>query len=206
MNTFRKRIEPKKIRFYHAGEYGDQLGRPHYHALIFGYDFADRKFFKETNGVKLDVSKELESIWKKGHCSVGDVTFESAGYVARYIMKKINGDKEKEHYERVDYMTGEFVQLPPEYTTMSRKPGIGKKWYDQFKADAYPKDFVTHQGRKIPLPRFYDNMYQHESPKEYKALKDKRIENIQHEDQTRKRLKARETVKLAQLNQLKRSL
>ncbi len=206
MNTFRKRIEPKKIRFFHAGEYGDQLGRPHYHAIIFGYDFGDRKFFKETNGVQLDTSEELKSIWKKGHCSVGDATFESAAYVARYIMKKINGEKEKEHYERIDYMTGEVVQLPPEYTTMSRRPGIGKKWYDKFKTDAYPKDFVTLKGAKYPLPRFYDNLFELENPEVFKEIKEKRIRNINREDQTRKRLLAREQVKLAQLNQLKRSL
>lgn len=206
MNSFRKKIEPKRIRYYHAGEYGEQLGRPHYHAIIFGYDFSDRIPFKETNGVKLDVSEELESIWKKGHCSVGDVTFESAAYVARYIMKKINGDQEDSHYNRIDYMTGENVKLPAEYTTMSRRPGIGKDWYDKFKADAYPSDFVTHKGKKYRLPRFYDNLYELEEPGMFKEMKEKRIQNIHHEDQTRKRLRAREEVKLAQLNQLKRSL
>lgn len=206
MNSFRKKIEPKKIRFFHAGEYGDLLGRPHYHAIIFGHDFDDRVFFKETNGVKLDTSEKLRSIWKKGHCSVGDVTFKSAAYVARYIMKKISGDKQKDHYERVDHMTGEVVQLPQEYTTMSRRPGIGKEWFDKFKKDAYPSDFITHEGSKYSLPRYYDNMFEMENPKVMKEIKQKRIDNIHKEDNTRQRLEAREKVKIAQLTQLKRSI
>lgn len=210
MKKLRREILPKTVRFFHAGEYGDELGRPHYHAILFGYDFQDRKFFKETNGVKLDISKELESIWSKGICSVGNVTFESAAYVARYIMKKINGEKAEDHYTRIDYETGEIIILPPEYTTMSRGGkdghGIGKQWYDKFKSDAYPSDYITHNGTKYRPPRFYDNLYQIDDPSGYKELKQKRIDSIHHEDQTRKRLEVREQVKVAQFNQLKRSL
>jgi hypothetical protein len=43
----RKKISPLKIRFFHCGEYGDKTRRPHYHALIFGYGFPDKKLFKK---------------------------------------------------------------------------------------------------------------------------------------------------------------
>jgi hypothetical protein len=38
MKRFRKRFGPG-IRFFHCGEYGESLSRPHYHACIFGFDF-----------------------------------------------------------------------------------------------------------------------------------------------------------------------
>jgi hypothetical protein len=89
----------RKVRFYMCGEYGEKLGRPHFHACIFGYNFPDRKFWQKTSSKSsLDRSAILESLWPYGYSSVGNVTFESAAYVARYIMKKVGGDAADEHY------------------------------------------------------------------------------------------------------------
>lgn len=98
---FMKRLRKKYgegIRFYMCGEYGENFGRPHFHACLFGHNFTDLKLWKETNGQKLYRSKELEQLWPFGHSSVGSVTFESAAYVARYIMKKITGEAAEQHY------------------------------------------------------------------------------------------------------------
>ena len=77
------------IRFYMCGEYGERTARPHYHACIFGCDFADREYYKTTAaGYKLYTSETLAEIWQLGHATIGDVTFQSAAYVARYIMQK----------------------------------------------------------------------------------------------------------------------
>jgi len=81
-----------KIRYYMAGEYGSTRGRPHFHACIFGYDFHDKKLFSRTSaGSLLYRSQELEKLWPYGYSTIGDVTFESAAYVARYIMQKQTG-------------------------------------------------------------------------------------------------------------------
>jgi hypothetical protein len=87
------------IKFYMCGEYGPKLGRPHFHALLFGHDFSDRKLWSTTPaGSKLYRSAELEKLWDKGFSSVGDANFESAAYVARYIMKKVSGEAAESHY------------------------------------------------------------------------------------------------------------
>jgi hypothetical protein len=92
MKRLRKRFTGKTIRFYMAGEYGELRDRPHFHACIFGLDFEDKKFLKRTEtGSILYTSKILEELWPYGYSSIGDVNFESAAYVARYIMKKVNG-------------------------------------------------------------------------------------------------------------------
>lgn len=206
MKRLRKAYTGHRIRYFHCGEYGDELSRPHYHACLFNFDFADKRFFKETNGQRLYVSEELERLWPFGFSLIGSVTFESAAYVARYIMKKVTGTRSKEHYERVDKSTGEVFELEREYTTMSRRPGIGKDWLRQYIGEVFPNDEVVVRGRLMKPPRFYDEIYEVMDPEGFERLKRQRkqlgVNNWR--DQTDDRLKVRETVKKAQVGFLKR--
>lgn len=78
-----------KVRFFHCGEFGSKRGRSHYHSLIFGFDFPDKEFYKFNKlGQPLYRSPTLDKLWGKGICIIGEVTYQSAGYVARYCMKK----------------------------------------------------------------------------------------------------------------------
>lgn len=208
MKRLRFKYSGHRIRYFHCGEYGDTTGRPHYHACLFNFDFPDRKAFKRANSVRLDTSDTLERLWGHGFCTVGDVSFESAAYVARYIMKKVTGNAAEDHYTRINEETGEITVLQPEYTTMSRRPGIGKEWFDAYQADVFPDDFVIMRGKKMKPPRFYDSIYEILDPEHYKQLKEERIRQAKkhQSDQTPDRLAVRETVKTAQISQLKRGL
>ena len=126
-----------------AGEYGSRRGRPHYHALIFNYDFPDRQFLRYSPaGERLFTSALLSKVWGFGYSSIGDVTFGSAAYVARYCVKKITGVGKDEvdvetglkPYERLDVYSGVVSDVRSEYVTMSRRPGIGRLWYEKFKS------------------------------------------------------------------------
>ncbi len=163
------------IRYFHCGEYGAEMGRPHHHACLFNFDFDDKQLWKEVKGNKLYVSEDLQRLWPFGYCLIGEVTFQSAAYVARYITKKVTGDRAVEHYRRINKETGECYQLEPEYITMSRRPGIAKSWYEQYKEDVYPKDFVTVGGKKFKPPKYYDEIYDSEYPEEMKKVKIKRV-------------------------------
>ncbi len=88
MKSLRKKYAPKKIRFYHCGEYGEENYRPHYHAIIFNHNFTDLDVLPSSSNNTLYTSPTLTDIWGKGLTQVGTVTFESAAYVARYITKK----------------------------------------------------------------------------------------------------------------------
>ncbi len=175
MKRLRSRFVGRRIRFFHAGEYGSKYRRPHYHACLFNFDFSDKKLFKRDNGVSLYTSVVLDSVWKFGFCSVGSLTFESAAYCARYIMKKVTGDLAAEHYLGCDDFTGEVVELLPEYTTMSRRPGIGREWYERFRGDVFPGDDVVLRGRKMRPPRFYDCLYEQENPDDFARIKAERV-------------------------------
>jgi len=207
---FMKRLRKKygtKIRFFQCGEYGEQLGRPHYHACLLNFDFPDKKpFRKSSRGDQTYRSASLEELWPYGHSEIGSLTFESAAYVARYITKKITGPRADSHYNRVDAETGEIIALKPEYTTMSRRPGIGLPWLQKFSSDVYNYDqLVIRGGAKVPPPRFYNNQYEVMNPEHYKQVKlarESKPVNIygtaeykrRQFDTSRERLQAAETV------------
>lgn len=201
MKRLRKRIGRESVRYYHCGEYGDRLQRPHYHACLFGYNFPDRKVWSIRSGVRLYRSELLESLWSFGFSTIGDVTFESSAYVARYIMKKQTGDAGKEFY-------GD--RLPP-YTTMSRRPGLGAGWLDKYSSDVFPSDFiVVRNGLKCRPPRYYDNIFDNVSPDEFAEVKKKRLQTAKdlrfHSDNSPSRLSVREAVKESKVKELRRSI
>lgn len=212
MKRLRKRYSDRKIRFFHCGEYGERGGRPHYHALLFNFDFPDKVYDRKTpQGHPVFVSKALEELWPLGISEIGSVTFESAAYVARYITKKVTGPRAEEHYTTIDRVTGEILaERSPEYVTMSRRPGIGRDWYEKFKSDVYPSDsLVVDRGDKmvqVNPPKFYNSLFEKEQPEEYAKIKARRqVDAKDHvENQTWDRLKVREEIQLAKMDQLER--
>lgn len=147
---FMKRLRHKHpgVRFYQCGEYGDDTLRPHHHAILFNCQFTDLKSLSSrARGARaLYWSKELEDTWQQGMCSVGEVTFQTAAYVAKYVTKKITGERAEAHY---------YGRLP-EYSTMSRRPGIARAYWDTYKGDIFPADEVIVNGHPQRPPRYYE--------------------------------------------------
>lgn len=208
MKRLRKSIHPKRIKFFHCGEYGELNQRPHYHALLFGHDFDDKVLYKTHNDQRYYVSEKLNILWPFGFSIIGDVTFESAAYVARYQLKKITGKNSDQHYQRLNPETGEINQVAKEYATMSRRPGIGRDWYKKFQKDVYPSDFVIRDGIKMKPPKFYDKLHELDNASEMRRIKNLRVQNaMKHAaDNTRVRLKTREQVQIKRVEQLKRNM
>ena len=176
MKRLRKRYSHTKIRFYHCGEYGEKQKRPHYHAVLFNHQFNDLQPIHGKNN--LYQSEQLNNIWGKGFCSVGHVTFNSAAYVANYVQKKITGKNAQMHYVNE---LGEQIQ--PEYSTMSRNPGIARDWFDKYHEDVYPSDFITIKGRKMRPPKYYDRQYEILNPEIVPIIQEKRqkeMAKLQH--------------------------
>lgn len=207
MKRLRKRFGDG-IRFFHCGEYGAKGGRPHYHACLFNFEFVDRVPWQEKGGITLYRSEALEELWPDGFSTVGDVTFESAAYVARYIMKKVTGDKAYLHYGKFDDRWGEILaERKPEYCTMSRRPGLGREWLEAFMGDVYPHDFVEMRGKKMKPPKYYDSIFEIDNPEEFRKIKASRSAAglARADDSTPARLAVREEAKQLQINKLIRS-
>lgn len=205
--VIRDGVTSHPIRFFHCGEYGSQLGRPHHHACIFNFDFPDKELWSVRDGVRLYRSKALEELWPFGFSTIGDVTYESAAYVARYIMKKINGKRALLHYGNVDESTGELSVRMPEYITMSRRPGIAFDWFAKFKNDVFPKDFITCKGKKLRPPKYYDRIYDLEHPEQMEAIRKNRVDLMRDnaDNITVERLAVREQSTKLKVNKLIRS-
>lgn len=181
LKRLRKMLGPATpIRYFMCGEYGgarDALGRPHYHAILFGIDFKfDRTFWKNSEkGFPMYNSPCLTEAWGLGYAVVDDLTRESAQYVARYCLKKTKASDRKklifrsekgipqfdtmcEHYIRIHPETGEVFKLVPEFVNMSRSNGIGHTWFVEYITDLYPKDFITVDGEELKVPQYYDRL------------------------------------------------
>lgn len=181
----RKKLGP--FRFFMAGEYGEQNWRPHFHAAMFGVHFGDRRpWRKSPAGFQLYRSETLEALWPHGNAEIGDVTFESAAYIARYVCKKVTGDAAKPiqddgtpgHYVDFDPVTGEWTELVPEFCRMSLREGIGAGWLDEYRSDVFPRDEVVCRGSKQRPPRYYLKWLKRKYPLMAEAIRQERLREI----------------------------
>lgn len=202
----RKRLGP--FRHFTCGEYGELYDRPHFHSILFGLDFPDKRPLRMLDSkCKVFDSKILQELWPFGWSSIGSVTFESVAYVARYCVKKVTGKAQEDHYRRFD-ITGREYQLEPEFAHMSLKPGIGAGWFQKFSSDVYTSDYVIVDGRKVQTPRYYDKQYEKYFGTEIDFIKFERMVDaeVHAHDNTDARLAVKEIVAEAGINLFKRDL
>lgn len=155
-----RRSEPSRtISTFVTGEYGDKTKRPHWHAIIFNYRPRDLvPIYKNENGDQLYKSESLDEIWGKNDSQkkpneVGDVTFKSAGYVARYAAKKLVHGLDGEH----DYQP---------ISKKSSKRAIGKTWLEHYWRDLLKGTLTMSDGSQLSVPRYYEKWMQAQIPLE----------------------------------------
>lgn len=147
LKRLRKKVYPRKVRYYVAGEYGGQTGRPHYHLILFGIDpFADEHAIKAC----WTDAKTKKSL---GLVHIGTCEHDSIQYVAGYVTKKLASKRE-------DY---EEMEIIPEFSNMSLKPAIGlsiipslarlTKAHPELFDDASYPTLLRVGGKKFPLGR-----------------------------------------------------
>lgn len=166
LKRYRKRCG--QFRYFYCGEYGEDLHRPHYHMIVFGHDFDDKKIFRRGS-TPLYTSDLLSKLWPYGFSSIGEVTFESAAYVARYVTKKVTGKGADDHYQ------GRL----PEYVDMSRRPGIAKDFAVKFKDEILRDDSVICRGIEMKPPKYYEKIYDVFDPDTKIQLEENKYNRIQ---------------------------
>lgn len=200
----RKQLYPQSPRYYMCGEYGETTNRPHFHACVFGYRPHDLTIYKtNASGHVLYNSKSLQKIWTAGHAVIGELTFESAAYVARYVLKKVNGKQAEQHYQHMNAY-GEIIQKLPEYNQASLKPAIGKTWLDKYGQYIQEHDFLVVNGRKVKPPKYYDKKLHELQPILTETRKEQRQLNANKKDISPDRLAIKELCHEDRVKQLKR--
>lgn len=190
LRDFMKRLRHHcgSVRYLACGEYGDTTQRPHYHLALVGHDFhADREIFY-TNAQKICwISEKLAEIWGKGFCTLGPLNFATASYVAGYVFKKLRDERPNERIYGADYTPLNNYEISgriPEFNVMSRRPGIGTKFIQEFWTDIYPDDVMHVNGKTFRPPRFFDTWLQKEKPKVWAEVQEKREEFIASQNPT----------------------
>lgn len=204
VKRLRDQISPIKIRTYTAGEYGKnnpaefiKFGRPHYHLIILGWEPDDKELLSNANGQFLYTSEIIERVWGKGHCPFGDVTPQSCQYVAQYTQKKVYGKNQApEHYTITNPYTGELVKMEPEFSTMSRRPGIGFQYFNRWLSDFFPSDFCIRKGQKVAVPKYYLNLLETINPEMHEEIIHRRklARKLHRKDNTPERLATKEKI------------
>ena len=169
-SRFRDQYDFIGIRFFACGEYGPLNMRPHYHLILFNCPLPDLVLDHYANGYTYYSSALLESVWKKGFVLVTDFSFDTAAYVARYMLKKHKGF-DADFYEKNG--------IYPEFTRSSRRPGIGKEYLDENQDKIYNYDeIVISGGYGTPIrckpPKYYDRLFDVDHPEEMASIKEAR--------------------------------
>lgn len=141
LQLFFKRLRKRigQVRYFACGEYGSKGMRPHYHVILFGYSPPDLLPFFERNGNVIYKSQQIEEIWKNGFISVGELTFDSAKYTAKYL-QKLNACPDS--------------CLSP-FLMMSLKPGIGYNYFIQNYDDIIKNEGIYYHGKKYKIPKYF---------------------------------------------------
>lgn len=180
----------RPIRFFVAGEYGGETGRPHFHAILFNCRFQDMQEWQ--NG--FFSSRVAEDLWGRGNVVIdGDVTPQGAAYVTGYVTEK----QEREAPHVLDLGTGELIFRRREFCQMSRSPGLGAWWYRRYGDDLFPQDAAVFPGKQVKVPRFYFERYKREAdPGELEEVLEARYARAmeQREESTAARRAVREEV------------
>lgn len=157
MKKLRKTV-PQAVGVMVVGEYGEKTKRPHWHAILFNYRPKDCVYLRDNElGDKIYTSKTLDKLWGKNDSEqkpneIGDVTFKSAGYVARYSAKKLVHGLDSTH---------DFNPI----FRCSSKHAIAKKWLEQYYLDVFSHGHVIlGNGQSAPVPRYYEKWLKKEHP------------------------------------------
>lgn len=138
LKSLRKALSPVKIRIFYSGEYGEKLGRPHFHCIIFGWIPSDIYFHFTKKGNTYYKSPMCEKIWNRGFVSVGELTYETAFYCAKYLQK----------------FAGSSKSVRP-FVGMSNRPGIG---FGAITPDLIKSGCFYYHGEKYVLPRYFQKV------------------------------------------------
>lgn len=161
-----------KLRYFVAGEYGEQTARPHYHMILYGWKPTDLENLYKIHHNGYYNSKWLANLWGMGQIQIAQAVPETYRYVAGYVTKKmyeIDGKKANQYYE--------LGQTKP-FACMSLKPGLGDHYYQEHKAEIWKQGYIQcTNGKRAQIPMYYEKQMEAENPERLWRIKQNRQKN-----------------------------
>lgn len=161
-----------KLRYFVAGEYGEQTARPHYHMILYGWKPTDLENLYKIHHNGYYNSKWLADLWGMGQIQIAQAVPETYRYVAGYVTKKmyeINGKKANTYHE--------LGQTKP-FACMSLKPGLGDHYYQEHKEEIWRQGYIQcTNGKQAQIPRYYEKQMETENPQRLWRIKQNRQKN-----------------------------
>lgn len=161
-----------KLRYFVAGEYGEQTARPHYHMILYGWRPTDLENLYKIHHNGYYTSKWLADLWGMGQIQIAQAVPETYRYVAGYVTKKmyeLDGKKANTYYE--------LGQTKP-FACMSLKPGLGDYYYQEHKAEIWRRGYIQcTNGKQAQIPRYYEKQMEAENPERLWRIKQNRQKN-----------------------------
>ena len=158
-----------KLRYFVAGEYGEQTARPHYHMILYGWKPTDLENLYKIHHNGYYTSKWLADLWGMGQIQIAQAVPETYRYVAGYVTKKmyeLDGKKANVYYE--------LGQTKP-FACMSLKPGLGDRYYQEHKAEIWRQGYIQcTNGKQAQIPRYYEKQMEAENPQRLWRIKQNR--------------------------------
>lgn len=185
--------EGKRLRFFIQGEYAPAPSyRPHYHGALWGFWPKDAVKFGKGRDAYWE-SSWLQSAWGKGRIHLQELNAGTAGYIASHTLAKIAGALE-------DVPAG---RAQPK-RIMSQ--GLGRHFYRLYGDQLRRCDFVVVDGRRQPLPRYFDKLTErHDSALLDEIKAERQVRARQHpERRDPARLKAKAEILLCRARSKRR--
>ena len=161
-----------KLRYFVAGEYGEQTARPHYHMILYGWKPTDLENLYKIHHNGYYTSEWLKGLWRMGQIQIAQAVPETYRYVAGYVTKKmyeIDGKKANAYYK--------LGQTKP-FACMSLKPGLGDHYYQEHKAEIWRQGYIQcTNGKRAQIPRYYEKQMEAENPQRLWRIKQNRQKN-----------------------------
>lgn len=161
LDRMRKEIGYSQLRYFIAGEYGDETERPHYHVALFNFATCLRGRTYRRPGSSRPLwdrccpqCKLVGDTWGKGDVDLGTLETDSAQYISGYVTKKMTSKNDAR-------LLGRY----PEFSRQStQNGGIGSGLMHDvastlmsFNLDTTQSDVpvtLRHGNRELPLGRY----------------------------------------------------
>lgn len=161
IRSVRKKYKNDEIRYYGCGEYGENLERPHYHIILFGFQFDDMLPFTNDRGYTVYESEKLNKLWRYGLAVISEVTFRSINYACSHVTKILTNNQKTGEKIADNHYCGRL----PEFSLRSMKPGLGYRWFKKYGKNVYDNDKIYINEMWLKPPRYYDKKREEETYK-----------------------------------------